>query len=146
MKKDFMKYFESLGMQQRYIERTEKLYRVAKEISPAPIEDVFVSEYLDDGVRRYENVWFFTSGSYHAIEAHDFIRNDHVDIAPITGRVKNLIIRKRDYDFESATEKSRLSIEFATDFGGHGAMKACKKNCDHLKYITLTYLKPNFLP
>ena len=111
-----------------------------------PPEDVFVSEYLDDGVRRYENVWFFTSDSYYALEAHDFIRNDHVDITPITGRVKNLIIRKRDYDFESATEKSRLSIEFVTNLDLEGEMKACKENCDHLKYIILTYFKPNLLP
>ena len=146
MKQDFIEYFKLLGIQQPYIERIKELYRVAKEISPAQIEDVFVSEYLEDGVRRYENVWFFTSDSYYALEAHDFIWNDHVDIAPITGRVKNLIIRKQDYDFKSATEESRLNIDFATDFGIRGAMKACKENCDHLKHIVLTYLKPNLLP
>lgn len=146
MKQDFIQYFKSLGMEQLYIKRVKELYQVAKEISPAQIEDVFVSEYLDNDVRRYQNVWFFTSDSYYALEAHDFIRNDHMDIAPIKGRVKNLIIRKRDYDFESATEKSRLTIEFLTDLDIQGEMKACKKNCDHLKDIALTYLKPNLLP
>lgn len=146
MKQDFIEYFKSLGMQKPYIGRIKELYRVAKEISPAQIEDVFVSEYLDGDVRRYENVWFFTSNPYYVIEAHDFIANDDVDIAAIKGRVKHLFVRKQNYDFESATEKSRLNIDFRTDFEVLGKMKACKENCDHLKHIVLTYLKPNLLP
>ena len=69
-------------MRRPYLDRTEELYRVADQISPARIGDVFVSEYLDDGVRTPQSVWFFTTDLGYAIEAH-FIDNDQINIFTI---------------------------------------------------------------
>ncbi len=144
MKQGFMDYFKSLGMRRPYLDRTEELYRVADQISPAGIGDVFVSEYMDDGVRTPQSVWFFTTDLGYAIEAH-FIDNDQIDIFTIKGRVKNIVVRKKDYDFKSATEKSRLNVRLKTDLDIEREMKASKENCDRLWHIVLTHLKNNLL-
>ena len=144
MKQDFIDYFKSLGMRRPYLDRTEELYRVADQISPARIGDVFVSEYLDDGVRTPQSVWFFTTDLGYAIEAH-FIDNDQIDIFTIKGRVKNIVVRKKDYDFKLATEKSRLNVRLKTDLDIDRKMKASKENCDHLWRIVRTHLKNNLL-
>ena len=144
MKQDFIDYFKSLGMRRPYLDRTEELYRVADQMSPEKIKDVFVSEYLDDGVRTPQSVWFFTSDLGYAIEAY-FIDNDQIDIFTIKGRVKNIVVRKKDYDFKLATEKSRLNVRLKTDLDIDRKMKASKENCDHLWRIVRTHLKNNLL-
>ena len=137
----FVVYFNSLGVDYNYFERIRELYQIAKNISPAEIEDMFVSEYLDDGVRKLQSVWFFTSD--HAIEAH--FTSNQVDIMTIKEEIKKITILTKDYGSVRPSDQSRLTVRFRTDFHVEAEMKASKENCGALWHILLTYLKPNLI-
>ena len=147
MKTEHRSYLQQVGLGNQYIERVRTLYGLVSTISPiAEVADIFVSEYVQaNGVRVYENVWFFTAEAYHAIEAHNFISEDNVDFVTLKGRIKQFFVQKQKYDFERATEESRLNVEFRTDLDVIGKMKASKENCDHLRDIVLKYLRPNLM-
>ena len=148
MKDEFLKYLESIGMTKTLCKRVETIYEFYKEICPDKITGIFVTDYIKgDGSREYENLWFFSTK--YCMEAANFITADHFDMAPIAKRVFRWEIKKQDYDFKKATEKSRLSLEFDMSGAGPGGvsgyLKASKGNCDHLKDIILKYVVPNLI-
>lgn len=141
MKNEFIEYLKSIGLTEPIIGRIEHIYQFYKEISSDEIRDIFVTEYIKaDGSREYENLWFFSSKC--CMEAKLFITKDDFDMAPMRNDVVYLDIRKQDYDFKKATEKSRIELRFRLS-EVHGILKASKENCDHLKRILLEYILPN---
>ena len=142
MREEFVKYTESIGITKALRERIEAIYQFYRKICPDEITSIFVTDYMkDDGSREYENLWFFSAKYY--MEAKLFIAKDDFDITPIQKRINYLTIQKQDYDFEKATEKSRLHLTFRLDTEIIGELKAAKENCDHLKDIILKYVAPN---
>jgi len=141
MKNEFIEYLKSIGLTEPIIGRIEHIYQFYKEISSDEIRDIFVTEYIkEDGSREYENLWFFSSKC--CMEAKLFITKDDFDVAPMRNDVMYLRIQKQDYDFEKATEKSRIQLRFDLSYV-RGILKASKENCDHLKRILLEYILPN---
>lgn len=109
------------------------------------IKDIFVTEYIsNNGVREYENVWFFTKR--YAMEAKLFKIQDDFDISPLIKEILYINITKSNYEYKCPTEESRLSIDYSASFNSNmGHLKASKENCDHLMEITLKYLVPNLM-
>ena len=142
MKKEFLIYLESVGITRPIRERIKIIYEFYRKIFVEEIADIFVSEYLKkDGTREYENLWFFSEKFF--MEAKQFITNDDFDITPIKSRIHYCNIQKQDYDFEKATEKSRLNMEIGMDTEIRGSLKASKENCDYLRDIIFKYVVPN---
>ena len=144
MKKEFIDYLESIDIKGGILlDRIESIYEFYNDMCPDEIEDIFVTDYIDsEGKREYENLWFFSDR--YAMEAKGFaMGKDDFDIAPIKDRVEYYEIRKQDYDFKEATEKSRLHLKIKWDTGIHGEFKAAKENCDVFRDIILKYVKPN---
>ena len=143
MKKEFLDYFRSIGITAEVLlERIEEVYEFCSLICPDEIVDVFVDDYIEkDGTRKYVHLSFF-SDSY-SIGARNFLTDDDIIMVPIRKKVSYYIIKKEDYDFERATEKSRLHMTFILDIGTDGEFKASKENCDYLKLIFLKHIKSN---
>jgi len=142
MKEDFVKYLESIGITKAFRKRIETIYGFYREICPDEITGIFITDYVkQDGEREYENLWFFSEK--YVMEAKRFITEDDFDITTIHKRIDYLTIKKQDYDFKEATEKSRLHLLFTPGITTSAEFKASKENCDYFKGIFLKYIVPN---
>lgn len=141
MKKEFEEYLKSIGISTEVLlNRIESIYQFYVDVCPEEIKDIFVTEYIkEDGTREYESLWFFSDKYW--TEAKQFIINDNFDMIPI----ENIIrweIKKQDYDFKKAIEKSRLFLKVNITTFLLAEFKSSKENCDFLKEIFLKYVKP----
>lgn len=144
MEKEFITYLKSIGITEAIRKRIETIHEFYREICPDKITGIFVTNYMEeDGERMYENLWFFSEN--YCMEAKQFIAKDDFDITPIRSRIYYWTIRKQDYDFKKATEKSRLYLKFKLSTRIEGEFKASKENCDYLREIFLKYVVPNLV-
>jgi len=142
MKEEFKKYLKDVGITGDIRERVERIYDFYREICPDEITGIFITDYIkEDGERVYEHLWFFSEK--YCMEAKQFITTDDFDITPIKSRILYWGLKKQDYDFKKATEKSRLHLKFKMDTWIDGELKASKGNCDYLRDIILEYIKSN---
>jgi hypothetical protein len=142
MKSEFVTYLESIGITKPIQEKIEKVYEFYINICPEEISDIFVTDYIkEDGPREFDSIWFFSNN--YIMEAKQFMSKDDFDISPIKGRIVYFSIQKQDYDFEKATEKSRLNLLFGMDTEVKARLKASKENCDFLHNISSKYILPN---
>ena len=142
MKDQLRQYLESLGMTGPLVARVESVLSLCQSLCPEEITGICVSEYYkEDQTREYESVWFFSES--YGMEAGRFISQDSLDLVPMRKRVVHWVLTKQDYDFETATDKSRLRVQFALGHQLSGSLKASKENCDHLRDIFKRYVVPN---
>jgi hypothetical protein len=142
MKEKFHEYLKVIGMTQTLINRVETLYIFVSGKCPDEIEDIFVTDYInEEGARVYESLWFFSSK--YCIEAHMFISQEYFDITPTRNRVVRWEMKKQEYDFTKATEKSRLYLAVRLDTGISCSFKVSKENCDYFKDIFSKYIQAN---
>ena len=76
------------------------------------------------------------------MEAHNFTSEYDIDLVPIT-KILRFAISFKEYDFNKATLESRLTVYFSLFGVISGTLKATAENCDYLRNIIYTYLKPN---
>ena len=142
MKTEFDRYLKQIGISQLFYERSERVVEVLSRVIGEDVLDIFVSDYFDgEGKRNYEDLLLFTRN--RIVEVKKFLTQDHYFINnvreyPIAG----LEFNANDYDFEKATEKSRLTLRV---FWGESVnlnvpMKAARENCDYLNGIFKKYL------
>lgn len=142
MKDSFVKYLKTLGITEPLQERIETIYGFFREICPAEITDIFVSEYIaKDGSREYQNLRFLSEK--YAMLAADFINKDVFNIGGIFKNMTAIKMEKKDYDFKKSTEKSRMTLTIRYDYGATSTYKASKENCDYLRDIIRKYIIPN---
>ena len=80
------------------------------------------------------------------MDAKLFISQFELTINPIKKRFFHLIIKKQDYDFKKANEKSRLTINVNLNLGDLTvSLKASKENCDYLHILIKKYIVPNLI-
>jgi Flp pilus assembly CpaF family ATPase len=143
MEQRFESYLKKIGMTGTLRMRAQEIYRFYEALLPDDeITDIFVSEYVDsEGRRQYDSLWLFSSD--YIMEASQFVTKDSFDMLRITNRVARWEVVKKDYDFKSATDRSRLTltIQFADRLSG--LLKASMYNCDHLKDMLIKYFLPN---
>lgn len=142
MKAEWSEYLEGIGIRALFMKRAEEVVDFYANLYRDHINDIFVSEYIDkDGNRQYEGMWLFSDE--RVCEAKNFLHEDNYDSAIIKNQVKLWRIKKIDYDFKSATSKSRLVVEFSLVTNISGTLKASHSNCDHLRDSFTRYLLPN---
>jgi hypothetical protein len=137
MKTEFQSYLENIGIQPNapYYERIEAIIHFYENLGITTIEDIFISEYLDkEGNRIYESLWLFTPVS--VMEAKNFLTEENFDCALYDDLIRYWVIKKKDYDFNTSSADSRITIYFKVSergFGGiSGEIKASQNNCDYL--------------
>jgi hypothetical protein len=145
MKPQFLEYLKSIGITApELIAKVEEALALGTKLCPEDIQDIFISDYImQDGSREYEEFAGFSE--------HFVTRVTPLVPAPINCFMRKLIpeqatiqINPVDYDFDHATEKSRLVIAITRSFNTYTA-KAAKSNCDHLWEIYQKYLVPNYV-
>jgi len=142
MKKEFIIYLEAIGITEALRERIEKIYEFCVGVCPGDIVDIFVDEYIkEDGTREYQGITFFSDK--YTISARQFLTKDDFILTPIKKKVLFSEIKKQDYDFKKAAEKSKLHLRIVLDTGIDGDFKASRENCDYLRGILLKYIIPN---
>jgi len=143
MKTEFVEYLKKIGInEQKLIERVEYILNFYEKLYSGQIEDIFISEYLnEDGTRVYENLWFFTNE--FLFEAKQFIIEDNFDSMSIVNTIKYWNILKKEYDYETSSIKSRMSVYISFVEKLTAILKASKENCDNLKLIFSKYFLPN---
>jgi hypothetical protein len=142
MKEEFKKYLKDVDIIGDIRGRVERIYDFYREICPDEITGIFITDYIkEDGERVYEHLWFFSEK--YCMEAKQFITTDDFDFTPIKNRITYWVLKKQDYDFKKATEKSRQNLKFRTDTEITGELKASKENCDYLRDIIREYIKSN---
>jgi len=137
----FLPYLDSIGISNRpLLDRIEFLYKIAQFLCPEEIEDIFVTDFINnEGERNYENLWFFSQN--FVTEAHNFSSTYHVDVAPID-RIYRLELSFDNYNFKKATPSSKATVRFKIQEEIRGNLKASGYNCDSLKDILTKHLKP----
>lgn len=144
MEDNFEEYLQELGMEQDLIDRVDQILSEYLLIKEFDIEDIFVSEFKnEEGETEYENLWFFTSDK--TLEAKNFAFKDDYDIAIIKDSVKYLKFTKNNFDFENATQNSRLNVEAVTTDDVQVHLKASGENCTKLFSLATKYLSPNLI-
>ena len=143
MKEKFVKYLKKIEIPKALHPRIGDIYKFYKDFYGAKsLTDIFISEYIkDDGKRELENLWFFTNK--FLLESKMFINKDDFDATPLKDRVLYWGIKKQDYDFKKATEKSRLTIQLSLEGDIIGTLKSSGVNCDELKKVFEKHIVPN---
>lgn len=138
MNDEWVEYLKSIDINDLLINRIKDVFTFYESLCP-DIEDIFVTDYIDQNDKRqYENLWFFSST--RMFEAKSFITEDDFDAAILNRNVDYWKIKKTDYDFKSASSKSRIYLEAVLTNTNECALKACCNNCDILKYIFNKYI------
>jgi len=142
MKQDFIKYLQSINLTETLLQRVKVIHEFYQKLCPEKIAGLFVSDYITmNGERNYISLYFFSEK--YIMKAKHFIERDDFNMTLIKEKIYHLQIQKLDYDFNKATEKSRLYLEFILDTGMIYNFKASKENCDYLRDILFQYVLPN---
>lgn len=142
MKDEWIKYLENIGADGPFLEKVEAVASFYELIYPDQLEDILVTDYIDeDGQRQFENLWFFTQSLL--LEAKNFLTQEDYDCAPFKNQIKYWDIKKKNYDFKASTPTSRFNLEFSLAVGISAHMKVSGNNCDQLKHIFEKYIIPN---
>ncbi len=145
MRGEFTEYLDSIGVTRTAKKQIRTIHDFYQIVCPEEITGIFVTDFVnEEGTREYENLWFFSETLI--MEAKNFLSTDEFDMVPLTKTIARWEVKRHDYDFEAATERSRLSLSFTLGQSGLGVqanLKASGENCDYLKHILITYVIPN---
>jgi hypothetical protein len=142
MKEEFIGYLKAIGMTDVLTGRVKTIYDFYRGVCPEEITDIFATDvFKEDGGREYENLWFFSQN--YMMEAKRFISQDDFDMTPARKHINYWSVNKQDYDFQKATDKSRLYIKITFDAVVVGELKASKNNCDYLREIFKKHVLSN---
>jgi hypothetical protein len=144
-REQFEEYFTGLGMGAPLIERGLSVIESVERLLTEPIRYLFVSEYRDEGGNRnFESLWILTEG--YMSESQGFLTGDRFDIVPVHQGLVRLETNREHFDFVTATDQSRLSINISFPPSGStglsGNFKASGENCTALVGVLQGYLLP----
>lgn len=124
---------------QSFFEKQSKLLEHIGET----IDDIFISEYISDGRRRYEGVWLFSKRV--SIMFRFYSDDQDILLNRLQQNIFFINIKSRNYDFESGKENSELNVIYVAYENNIGNFKATEKNCDHLMYLLRKYFLMNLI-
>jgi hypothetical protein len=137
---EIQQYLEELGLGAALTERAQVVISFYERIvGEAPLH-VLVNDYRDDdGSRFYESLWLCFPNCM--CEAFEWVTTDRGDFtAPAFSRI---VVTRREFDFEDATQASRLTVEAkvgTTASGISATLKASGDNCLVLADIVRDYM------
>lgn len=141
MKQKFTNYLKQIKVPTPIVERVSTIVSNYSSLCPENILDILVSEYQNNqGERVYESLYLFSDNFLMEAKSFTITATDDFDILSI----KDLIyidVKKRNFDFITATEESRISVEYNSTIPG--TLKASGKNCEFLSSIMKLHLVGN---
>lgn len=141
MNERITEYCGSIGMGEPLIEQVRGLYQECQALlAGETIEDMFINEYVtEDGTREYDTLHFFTESL--VIEVERFVSIPRIWITEI--RVLYLFLEKKDFDFVTAKQSSRLTVR--VDWLSGSFTLNLKASGDHCQ-ILVAILRKHILP
>jgi hypothetical protein len=142
MRQEWSQYIATVGMSTVVNEAIDKLAPIASLLSPESLEAIFISDHVnEEGQSQPTSAWFFSQR--YALESKNVLSARDCDLVVLDNNVTYFTLRWRDYNFDTPSERSRLSLNFDTADGQVGDMQASGQNCFYLKEIFLAHVKPN---
>ena len=131
---EFVPYLSKLDMSPELMERCETVFEHCAAMAPEPVDDIFVTDYLADGERQYEDFLCFSPG--YCVAAKDFTVKLDVYLLPISQRITTYNLVPGDYACKEVHCEGGFNLLF----------KAAGQNCDCLADIFEKYIEPNLAP
>jgi len=147
VKEELEEYLRSIGITEKvFLDKIEDICNEVSQMISEEIVDFFVVEYTKKlGEREYESLILVTENYLNGVA--EFLSSEYeISFRKKDKEIAKFTIKKKDYDFKEATDKSRLEIEFFFTHSSYvmgGLYKASKQNCDHLFSYFKKYLLPN---
>ncbi len=142
MKDIFFQYLEDIGITtQALIKRIEEMHDFYRKICPEEFEDIFLEDIINKSKERdFVGLSFFSKN--YCLSSANFLSEDTFVMVSNHREIIALEIKPKNYDFEEATEFSRMTVD-ASEVVSGWAGKATGKNCKYLKEIAEKYFVPN---
>jgi hypothetical protein len=143
MKEEFDRYLKEIGIKEFFYERSVGVFNLFSNLIDEDIKDIFVSEFVDgEGKRIYSDMLLFTRCKI--IEARQFLRaNDYFFNCLQNYPLSGFDVQTTEYDFKTATEKSRLTMRATFGAALEISAQASGRNCDYLGGILRKYFFPS---
>jgi hypothetical protein len=131
------KYTSRVGLPRFVADEFLRAFPLIERLKAFPISDVFVEDYFEESGRRiYANFCFFGSDFFaEATNPKEPTNEGSRDVFVVSlkaGLAKVSIPNYKDYDFDKATDKSRVTIAFYLKNGESFFLNASGRNCDGL--------------
>jgi hypothetical protein len=140
----FSTYLRSIGVTESLERRVDSVIDFYSLIYPETISDIFLVDYMTgDGTREYGSLFLFSD--FYIMEAKNFLIEDNFDSTLMKSSVSYWGIEKKDYNFQTSVDASRMSIIVRFLYGIRAEFKASRGNCDSLKDIFIKHIIPNHL-
>jgi hypothetical protein len=131
---EFIPYLSKLDMPTEIVDRCRSVFERCSAMSPEPVAEIFISETLTDGKRKYDDLMCFSAN--YCVTAKDFTRQIDIFLLPITQRFTSYAQLDGDYPY----------YEVHCDPGFILLFKAVGNNYDHMSRIIEKYIEPNLIP
>ncbi|MEN8614909.1 hypothetical protein ABFB09_06490 [Dehalogenimonas sp. THU2] len=131
---EFIPYLSKLDMPTEIVDRCRSVFERCSAMSPEPVAEIFISETLTDGKRKYDDLMCFSAN--YCVTAKDFTRQIDIFLLPITKRFTNYPFVDGDYVYN----------EVRCDPGFVLLFKAVGYNFECMTRIFNKYIEPNLAP
>jgi hypothetical protein len=122
------------------IEAVAAVYAQCEVFTDERIVDLVVSETVqENGERVFLGVWFFTAS--FAMETQGFPNRLGFDVVSLQ-RLSRCVMMPRDFDFKTATDRSRLVVQITSGVEFSGTFQASGTNCEALLRTATNILAP----
>jgi hypothetical protein len=144
MKREFEEYLVAIQVPNALKARIETILEYIGAICDEEMVEIFVTDYMkEDGTREYENLLFFSNT--FVIESKRFVTDDDLDIALLKDGVYYFSVKTQSYNFQKATEQSRIYMKVMLTSGQPDLgldLKGSKENCDYAMRLFQRSIKP----
>lgn len=149
MKKEFNNYLEEISLSKTMIKTViEKLEYLYLATNVREFDDIFLSEFSQDGNREYFSLWGFSESMFCKITIAKATRDKENQIVMfrIKENIARFSINNYNYDLKSPLENSFLETTIRTfDMEIPYNISATSKNCDYLMNIVHKYFVPQLI-
>lgn len=141
----FEAYLGTLPITKTVKDRVDEIINLNLKIQEFDIKDIFICELKNsEGSRSYTSLWLFTDKYF--IECKDFLTTFDFDITPYLGKIQYCSISPKDFDLETATEKSIVNIHFSLAADSiSGSLISTEQNCLNALSIYRKYIVSNLI-
>jgi hypothetical protein len=147
MRKEFLDYFDVIGITEPIRQRIETFLENFKEICPGEeFVDIAVNDYVnEDGTKSYTAIRFYSSK--RVVMVRNISEGSDFSVSGLSQNVDYIEIKVSAYDFKKATERSRIRIVVRFPFleKKFVALNGSGTNCDHLMEIYRKYYLPRVM-
>jgi hypothetical protein len=146
MKESFIKYAQSVGLGEPLQQLVDKLYTECLCIADDEIEEIIISDIVQqDGTRVYDILYFFSKSLVFEIE--NFVAQPKIWIAVLSPDPKAvLIVERTDFDLKEAKKSSRIFVQIRWGNSFLINPKGSGDNCLHVFDVMKRFLVPKIFP